>query len=102
MGTSKLMEAKKSTSTSTSTTVSSETRKSKEPPAGAKIISESVRTETEEIENGWILTKNYDVSYMLGKEKNWTYYTKKWFSKTNPITVTVNVNDKALADQFDE
>lgn len=92
----------KKTATSTST-VTTET-KNKQPPKGAKIIEQTIRTETEEIENGFLITKSYSGRY---KEKDssddygkWFDYNKKWFSKTDPLTITVN--DASLADAFEE
>lgn len=104
MATNKLKDAAKTSKTlkATSATVSmtNEIKKSQEPPSGAKIIKKSIRTETEEIENGWLVTKNYDIKYEVKGNTDWTYYSEKYFSKTNPLKVVVE--DKALADQFDD
>jgi hypothetical protein len=97
MATSKLKEASKLRSTST--TVTDKVKEKREPPAGAKIISKTVRTETEEIENGWLISKNFDISYEYKGEKEWAYYSKKWYSKTDPLTI--KLNDEALADEFE-
>lgn len=91
---------KSKTKTSTTTSFSKEEKK-KEVPKGAEIISKTVRTETEEIENGWLISKNYDITY---KEKTseyngYAYFSKKWYSKTDPLTI--KLNDKALADAFE-
>lgn len=96
MGTSKLKEIGRTTST----TMTTEIKKSKEPPSGAKIISEEITTSTEQIENGYLVCKNYNVKYEVKGETNWTYYSKKWFSKTDPLTITIN--DKSLSDAFDD
>lgn len=85
----------------TSTTTSTMTQeKKKEVPKGAKIISKTVRTETEEIENGFLVSKNYDVSYEVNGNRDYAYYSKKWYSKEDPLTITLN--DKSLADAFEE
>ena len=67
-------------------------------PAGATIIKKDVRTTVEEIENGFILKKNFDIKYTLGKNTDYLYYTKKVFSKENPIQIK---EDKMLADYFE-
>lgn len=86
----------------TSTSVTEEVKK-KEVPAGATILSKTVRTEVEKIENGWLLTKNYDVKF---KEKNkeyndYAYYSKRWYSEEEPLQ-EVEELEKALADSFEE
>lgn len=86
-----------------STTVSSsiEKKSDERPPKGAKINRQSIRTETEEIENGFLVSKNYDGSWVDSKgENHYFYFSKKWFSKDDPLTVTVN--DKDLASEFEE
>ena len=92
----------KKTATTTST-VSTEI-KNKVPPKGAEIIEQNVRTETEEIENGFLVTKTYDGRYIAkgseDKYGTWFNYNKKWFSKEDPLTITIN--DAALADAFDD
>ena len=69
-------------------------------PDGAKILSKTINTSSEEIKNGYILSKSYDIKYSVKGETNYTYYTEKWYSKENPIKV--EITDKSLADQFDE
>lgn len=93
---------KKKVTTSSSTTIREE--KDRRPPEGAKIIEQTIRTETEEIENGWLITKSYDGRYQLKDSKddygNYFNYSKKWYSKEDPLEITVK--DKSLADAFDE
>ena len=86
----------------TSSVSTTEEIKKKEVPKGAIITSKTVRTETEQIENGWILSKNYDISYKLKGDDNhgYAYYTKKWFTKDDPLEV--KLTDKSLADEFDD
>lgn len=73
-------------------------------PAGAEIVKNDVRVDIEEIENGFLIVKNFDVEYILkgkdgGGNKQYAYYSKKWFSETNPLSI--NTEDKSLADLFD-
>ena len=94
----KLKTIKRSSSTTTTTSV-----ENKKIPTKEEIRTQTVRTETEEIENGFLVTKYYDGTYWTGKDKkdyNWFNYTKKWFTKEDPLTITLN--DKALADAFEE
>lgn len=78
--------------------------KSDMPPEGAKITRQNVSTSTEQIENGWLITKNFDGKYTIKGEKDdyghYYNYSKKWYSKDDPLTVTLN--DKTLSDAFNE
>ena len=89
------------TAVNTSTRVSQE--KQDMPPEGAEIVEQDIRTETEEIENGWLVTKHYSGRYKKKDSKDdypsYFSYCKKWYSETNPITVTVT--DKSLAEAFE-
>jgi len=74
-------------------------------PAGAKILKKTVTTSVEEIENGFIITKSYDISYEKPEgdgetETGYTYYNKKWYTKEDPLTI--NIKEKSLADAFSE
>lgn len=74
-------------------------------PKGARISNKEVRYETEEIENGFLISKCVSIDYRYddGERKDCygsSYYTKKWYSKTNPLTIKVE-GDKALADAFE-
>lgn len=102
MGESKLKEAASSMKAgrTTSTTMTTTVKENKEPPANAKIISKTITTSTEEIENGWLISKNFDISYEVKGEKRWTYFSKKWYSKTDPLSI--KVTDKSLADEFND
>ena len=81
--------------------------KSEKPPKGAIIKSQNVTTSTEEIENGWLIVKRFDGYYWKDKAEkdkdsygNWFNYEQKWYSEEDPLTITLN--DKALADAFDD
>lgn len=94
------LNSKTSKSTTTTTSRMEET-KTERPPKGAKITRQSIRTETEEIENGFITSKNYDGSWEDSKgNSHYFYFSKKWYTKEDPLTITIN--DKELADEFDE
>lgn len=67
-------------------------------PKGAEEIKRDVRVTVEEIENGFIVKKTFDIKYALGKNTDYLYYTKKVYSETNPIQIK---EDKMLADYFD-
>ena len=99
---SKLKEAKGMAVTSSSTTVTNKVKENKEPPAGATIVSKTIRTETEQIENGWLISKNLDISYRMKGDTydKYTYYTKRWYSKTDPLEV--KVTDASLSDEFND
>lgn len=88
----------------TSTTVTTVEQKNKKPPKGAIIIEKTVRTETEQIENGWLVVKYYDGRYKIKDSEDsygtWFNYSQKWYSKEDPLEI--NLKDKSLADAFDD
>ena len=98
------VSAKMKTKTSTSVRTTTETKKEQKIPSGATILESNIRTETEEIENGFLIVKSYDGRYALKGDSDsyghYFNYSKKWYSKTDPLTITVN--DKALADAFED
>ena len=66
---------------------------------GAKILHKSVNTSTEQIENGYLITKSYDIKYQDAKgQSDYAYYTKKWYSKEDPLEI--KIKDSALAEAF--
>lgn len=79
------------------------------PPDGATILSKNVTTSTEEIENGYLITKSVNGYYEVGKGKSdikttsngerYYSYDKKWYSKTDPLTI--KLDNKSLAESFD-
>ena len=91
---SKIRKTMRTTSTSMTET------KQKEVPKGAKIVDKTVRTEIEEVENGWLISKNYDITYEQGKERGYAYYSKKWYSKEDPLEI--KLKDESLADVFED
>jgi hypothetical protein len=71
-------------------------------PEGAEILNTTTSVDVEEIENGFIICKRVETKYMApGKEySDWNTETKKYYSKENPLSISVE--DKELADMFDE
>ena len=57
-------------------------------PPNSSITKKSYNISVEEIENGFVIRKSYDIEYQneMG-EKNYGYFTKKWYSKKNPMKI---------------
>lgn len=72
-------------------------------PKGGVIISKEVRLSVEEIENGFLLRKSYDIKWTNAEsdDSNYEYFTRTWFSKDNPIQITMPDETKSLADKLD-
>lgn len=72
-------------------------------PKGGTIISKEVRLNVEEIENGFLLRKSYDIKWTSKEsdDSNYEYFTRTWFSKDNPIQITMLDESKSLADKLD-
>jgi len=71
-------------------------------PEGATIIKKSSSISVEEIENGFILRKSYDIQWASLEsptDTKYEYFTKKWYSKENPIQITMP-KEKSLADKL--
>ena len=54
----------------------------------------------EEIENGFITRKSYDVQYQIGEKVDYAYFTQKWYTKKNPMKLDIP-KEKSLADKLD-
>ena len=67
-------------------------------PEGAEVIKKNVNITVKEIENGYIVRKNYDIKYVLGDETDYLYYSKEVYAEENPIKIE---EDKMLAEYFD-
>jgi hypothetical protein len=85
--------------------ISKDTKQMNIIPKGSKILGKDVSTEVEEIENGFIITKRTEIKFSYKTPDNsertdYSYQTKKWFSKEDPLTI--NISDKNLADAFTE
>lgn len=71
-------------------------------PEGAEIIKKDVSLTVEEIENGYLIVKSYDIRYKLKDTIHYEYVTKKWYTKNNPMTIDLKaVKEKPLADKFE-
>ena len=87
--------------TSVSYTERSESTENKV-PKGATIVSKTVSTSTEKIENGYLLIKSYDVTYKRDKDNNgYAYYSEKTYSKEDPMKKMKSIAD-AFKDNDDE
>lgn len=80
--------------------VSLEKKKSFTLPEGATILSQSERVTVKEIENGFVMSKSFDIRYKVGDDTQYEYYTKEWFSKDNPVQITMP-KEKSLAEKLD-
>ena len=69
-------------------------------PKGVKILSKDVSVTVEEIENGYLVSKSTEVKYEYEKKTDYSYNTKKYYSKENPLDI--NLNNLSLADKIDE
>lgn len=67
-------------------------------PKGAEIVKKSVNITVKEIENGFIIRKNYDIKYVLGDNTDYLYFCKEVYAEENPIKIE---EDKMLAEYFD-
>lgn len=76
-------------------------------PKDATILKKDVSITVEEIENGFIIRKSYDIKYYTESEdgeKNtqYEYYTKKWYSEDNPIQIDEDFEEEmSLAEKFE-
>jgi len=72
-------------------------------PKGAKILSKDVSITVEEIENGYLVSKSIDIKYEYDKKNDYSYITKKYFAKENPLELDMEkISDKSLADNFSD
>lgn len=72
-------------------------------PTGATVVEKTVRLRVEEIENGFILCKNSDITYEdIQGERHYMYIEKKWFSKENPMSINIEDEEveESLADKL--
>jgi hypothetical protein len=80
------------------TEVSFEGKDKTKVPEGAEVIKKSVNISVKEIENGFIIKKNYDIKYVLGDNTDYLYFSKEVYAEENPIKIE---EDKMLAEYFD-
>jgi hypothetical protein len=69
-------------------------------PTGATIIKKSFTIRVQEIENGFIICKNYDIQYQVGDNKEYAYFDKKWYSKDNPMKLNIDNEEIPLEDKL--
>lgn len=72
-------------------------------PEGAEIIRKEFRIRVEEIENGFLVYKNYDITYqaMGSSHQDYAHYSKKYYSKDNPMKLDLSYEDTPLEDKLD-
>ena len=71
-------------------------------PEGAKILKKDTDLSVEEIENGFLVVKSTEIKYQYDGRTDYTYMTKKWFAKENPMEIDMEAMEgKTLADNFD-
>lgn len=85
--------------------VSLTTKDNSKLPEGAKILSKEVRISVDEIENGFLICKSYDITYTTEESggKDYMYYSKKWYSQDNPLEDALDDIEEAtsLANKFE-
>lgn len=70
-------------------------------PKGAKVLYKDISIRVEEIENGFLVSKEINVKFEVNKMTDYRYYTKKYYSQENPLTIDLkDVGGKKLADNF--
>lgn len=73
--------------------------KEKSLPEGAEVLKKETSVRVRQIENGFIVTKDTEIKYQIEDRVDWTYITKEYYSKKDPLEI--KLNDKNLADSFD-
>jgi len=70
-------------------------------PPGATVISKETRVSVEQIKNGFLLKKSYDIKWRAKDDdsNNYDYYSETWFSTENPMTYQEPAN-LTLADKL--
>lgn len=77
-----------------------ESKKTFSLPKGGSITKKNVSLQVKEIENGFLLTKSYDLEWVDSKGSNhYEYFDKCWYSETNPIEINMP-DEKSLADKL--
>lgn len=70
-------------------------------PEGAEVIKKDISINVEEIENGFIIRKSFDIQYSLNGDTDYLYYNKKWYSKDNPLSLNEDDEEMSLAEKFE-
>ena len=68
-------------------------------PENAKILSKDVSVTVEEIENGFLVAKSTEVKYQHDGRTDYSYNTKKYYKKENPLEF--NLDGLSLAEKVD-
>ena len=69
-------------------------------PKGSTLIKKDVSVVVEEIENGFLIRKTYDIKWSNEEgNSNYEYFTRTWFSDKNPITIDLP-KEKSLAEKL--
>ena len=63
------------------------------------ITKKDVSVNVREIENGFIIEKNYEIEYTEKGGSRYKYFTKTWFVEDNPLEISVD-EPKELSDNF--
>lgn len=70
-------------------------------PKGATVIQKTERMYIEEIENGYLISKSYELKWQdVEGETHWENFDKKWYSEESPVTVVEPKDIGFLADNF--
>lgn len=73
-------------------------------PEGSEIIKKNISIHIEEIENGFIISKEYQLEVLRGDDIRHEYLTKKFYSKKNPMKnldlKLTKEEDLSLADKL--
>lgn len=68
-------------------------------PEEAQVLSKDTTVSVEEIENGYLIAKSTETKYQLDGRTDFSYHTKKYFSKKNPLEF--KDDGISLADKMD-
>lgn len=69
-------------------------------PKNAEVLKKETRIRVEEIENGFLLRKSYEIKWKDETgETRWDNFDKAWFSKDNPVKLTTP-KKMNLSDNF--
>jgi len=73
-------------------------------PKGATIVKKDVSIRVEEIENGYIVSKSYDIKWEKDGDTSYDYFTKRWYSEDNPLKDSLDELEEtmSLADKFED
>ncbi len=69
-------------------------------PGDATVLKKKINIKVKEIENGFVITKAYDITYEIDGKKEYLYYDKQWYSKTNPMKIKEPDSPEAKSDSF--